>query len=116
MLANGSRALSLRLRLRFFAADEPGRGSREDEQAADEHAFWGKAHQVYHNSMPRVAPAVPEQSALLCEKCGYIINGIDLNSRCPECATPIAESLPTVRHPPLWEQSSPPTLIRFIIT
>src|SRR5438046_4649687 len=66
--------------------------------------------------MARVAPAVPADSSLLCEQCGYIIDGIALDSRCPECATPIVQSLPTVRRPPIWEQSSPPALVRFMIT
>src|SRR5213075_1044888 len=51
-------------------------------------------HEVYHNPMPRVAPAIPEETALLCEKCGYMLNGIPTDSLCPECASPIAESLP----------------------
>jgi hypothetical protein len=55
--------------------------------------------------MARVAPAIPEETALLCEKCGYIINGIPTDSLCPECASPIADSLPENRRPPLWEQS-----------
>jgi hypothetical protein len=40
---------------------------------------------------------------LLCEKCGYVLNGLPDTSRCPECGTPIAESIGNHRHPPLWE-------------
>jgi len=60
--------------------------------------------QVYHNSMPSVASAVPEESHLLCEGCGYIVSGLPSNSRCPECALPIEQSLPEHRQPPAWEQ------------
>jgi hypothetical protein len=66
--------------------------------------------------MARVAPAVPEETALLCEKCGYIVNGIPRDSLCPECAAPIAESLPDSRRPPLWEQQQGSVLSRFIVT
>jgi len=66
--------------------------------------------------MARVAPVVPEETALLCEKCGYIINGIPTDSLCPECATPIAESLPDTRWPPLWEQQDGSAITRFVIT
>jgi len=72
--------------------------------------------QVYHNLMARVAPAVPEDSALLCEKCGYIVDGIPRDSLCPECATPIADSLPQNRQPPLWEREDGPAIRRFAIT
>lgn len=66
--------------------------------------------------MPRVAPVVPEESALLCEKCGYIVDGIPKDSLCPECASPVAESLPEHRQPPLWEQSDRSASMRFWAT
>src|SRR3954469_10939031 len=66
--------------------------------------------------MARVAPAVPEESALLCEKCGYIVNGIPTDSLCPECASPIAESLPINRQPTPWEQRDGSAVNRFVAT
>src|SRR5205085_9325028 len=66
--------------------------------------------------MARVAPTVPEESALLCEKCGYIVNGIPMDSLCPECAAPIAESLPETRQPPLWERAGPGANYFFMTT
>jgi len=53
--------------------------------------------------MPRLAPRVPEMTDLLCEKCGYVLNGLPDSSRCPECGTPIAESIGNHRHLPAWE-------------
>jgi hypothetical protein len=55
--------------------------------------------------MARVAPAVPEETALLCEKCGYIVSGIPMDSLCPECGEPINESLPQNRQLSLWESA-----------
>ncbi len=41
-------------------------------------------------------PTIPDASTLLCERCGYEIGGID-SELCPECARPIADSLPEAR-------------------
>lgn len=54
--------------------------------------------------MLRTASFIPEEGRLLCEGCGYILTGLDPDSLCPECAQPIAESLPERREPPLWER------------
>src|SRR2546423_5058311 len=55
--------------------------------------------------MVRVAPSVPEESALLCEGCGYVLNGLPGDSRCPECGRPIVESAGEhLRAPPVWER------------
>lgn len=54
--------------------------------------------------MPRVAPRVPESNELLCEGCGYVLNGLPDNSRCPECGKPIVESIGNHRTAPAWEQ------------
>lgn len=34
-----------------------------------------------------------DEHTLLCERCGYVIEGLDTEGQCPECAKPIAESL-----------------------
>lgn len=47
--------------------------------------------------MVRVAPHIPADNDLLCETCGYILNGLPQESRCPECGQPIVESLPETR-------------------
>lgn len=42
----------------------------------------------------------PEPHRPLCEHCGYCITGLHESGRCPECATPVASSLPYHRDLP----------------
>jgi hypothetical protein len=42
--------------------------------------------------MPHVAPVPPAETDILCEKCGYTLNGLPETSNCPECGEPIATS------------------------
>ncbi|HCT43585.1 MAG: hypothetical protein CMJ35_15810 [Phycisphaerae bacterium] len=46
-----------------------------------------------------------DEYTLLCEKCGYVIEGLDQSGNCPECGKPIAESLPERRVGTPWQQS-----------
>ena len=55
--------------------------------------------------MTRVAPVVPAETDLLCERCGYVLNGLPADGRCPECGTPLDESVNYRRHPPAWERA-----------
>jgi hypothetical protein len=46
-----------------------------------------------------------DEYTLLCEKCGYVIEGLDQAGNCPECGKPIVESLPERRVGTPWQQS-----------
>ncbi len=46
-----------------------------------------------------------DEFTLLCEKCGYVIEGLDPSGNCPECGKPIVESLPERRVGTPWQQS-----------
>ncbi len=63
--------------------------------------------QVVHfgefRSMPR--RAIPSPSALLCENCGYVLDGLNESGNCPECGNLIRESLPEQRIGSPWQQS-----------
>ena len=45
-----------------------------------------------------------DEFTLLCERCGYVLEGLDPGGRCPECATPIEESLPERRAGTPWQR------------
>jgi hypothetical protein len=51
---------------------------------------------------------IPDPAALLCEKCGYDLTGLPESGNCPECGTPVADSLGENRAPPAWEQRPSP--------
>ena len=54
--------------------------------------------------MTRAAVSIPDESALLCEGCGYTLSGLPVDSMCPECGKPIPESAPELRNASAWEQ------------
>lgn len=55
----------------------------------------------------RMAKPTPwkDEYTLLCEKCGYVVEGLDTAEPCPECGKPIAESLPERRIGTPWQQN-----------
>ncbi|USN98566.1 MAG: hypothetical protein H6810_10370 [Phycisphaeraceae bacterium] len=55
-----------------------------------------------------------DEYTLLCEKCGYVIEGLPREGACPECAKPVAESLPERREGTAWQRA--PTWRSFVRT
>lgn len=51
-------------------------------------------------------PAQPwtDEFTLLCERCGYVVEGLATDGACPECGKPIAESLPERRVGTAWQR------------
>ena len=45
-----------------------------------------------------------DEFTLLCERCGYIVEGLDAAGACPECGKPISESLPEQRVGTPWQR------------
>lgn len=48
--------------------------------------------------------ALPDH-LLLCETCGYVLEGLETEPRCPECGTAMAWSLPSRRTGTSWQRS-----------
>jgi hypothetical protein len=52
------------------------------------------------------AATIPAETDVLCEHCGYVLNGLPPGSNCPECGRPAADSDPGLRAPTAWEQTA----------
>jgi hypothetical protein len=64
--------------------------------------------------MAKTAADVPADDAILCEGCGYTLDGLPVTSNCPECGKPIAQSAGDEhRRPPAWEANDGRSLVSF---
>src|SRR5437762_3263188 len=66
--------------------------------------------------MTRAATIIPAETDLLCEGCGYTLNGLPDDSNCPECGKPIIESLRGRREVPAWERAGGRSIWNFLVT
>ncbi len=54
--------------------------------------------------MARNERHIAEENQVLCETCGYILEGLPEEGNCPECGHAVVESTdPSMRRPPRWE-------------
>lgn len=59
--------------------------------------------------MASQAKQAPTNDQSLCERCGYILQGLPADANCPECGKPVRESTdPLLRRRPLFEQRPGP--------
>src|ERR1700678_4132688 len=65
--------------------------------------------------MSRVAANITSYADLLCEHCGYTLNGLPESINAAECGRPIEPSLGKDRTPPAWEVPGP-GLLTFLST
>lgn len=73
---------------------------------------------LYHKGMTRAGVIVPDETSVLCEGCGYTLDGLPPTGACPECGLPIAASTGADgRVLPAWEDpAAGGTLRRFLRT
>lgn len=60
------------------------------------------------------SPKMPGEYDLLCEQCGYQLDGLESSPNCPECGKPVPESLPEARKGTAWQRK--PGVIAWVRT
>jgi len=66
-----------------------------------------------------MATQAPDETDILCENCGYMLNGLPASGNCPECGMTIDTSVSErFRQPSLWEHIGDPRpkWLRFLLT
>src|ERR1700689_411895 len=64
----------------------------------------------HYSNYTKMTSHAPEETDILCENCGYMLNGLQPSGKCPECGAEIDLSVSErLRKPPLWEAIGDPT-------
>lgn len=69
-------------------------------------------HPIKTDAHPTSSPPAPRRGcrsdSLLCESCGYTLDNLPVEARCPECGRPVASSRPEARPGSPWQRRPGP--------
>ena len=69
---------------------------------------------AYTSSVDETGTAHPDEFEVLCERCGYVVEGLQASGNCPECGLVVEESLPEARPGSPWQQG--PSVRSWLLT